>query len=168
MERKLGATAAAIIKKKICKAMYWYFLWYICLYGSQDRSICTNSPAFTTKITTAAVRIAFFSCSTKKIIFIQPCYFYRVLHKVWMPTKIKQIAFLCIFIIRLHNGIMNVSSFFSNRHPSAATWSMTKKLKTNISWGSENVKLSFMKLNHSFSLVCHSLAENCKTLELQK
>lgn len=129
MERKLGATAAAIIKKKICKAMYWYFLWYICLYGSQDRSICTNSPAFTTKITTAAVRIAFFSCSTKKIIFIQPCYFYRVLHKVWMPTKIKQIAFLCIFIIRLHNGIMNVSSFFSNRHPSAATWSMTKNSK---------------------------------------
>jgi len=133
MERKLGATAAVIIKKKICKAMYWYFLWYICLYGSQDWSICTNSPTFTTKITTAAVRIAFFSCSTKKKkqqkTFIQPCYFYRVLHKVWMPTKIKQIAFLCIFIIKLHNGIMTVWSFFLNRRPSAATWSMTKNSK---------------------------------------
>lgn len=61
--------------------------------------------------------------------FIQPCYFYRVLHKVWMPTKIKQIAFLCIFIIKLHNGIMTVWSFFLNRRPSAATWSMTKNSK---------------------------------------
>lgn len=116
------------------------------------------------KIATAAVRITLFSCSAN---YYSAQYFYQVLQKIWMLTQIKQIAFFCIFISRVYNGIINVLSFFLNSNPGVATQSLIKKTQANISWGFEKVHLSFLKLNCSFPLAFTSLLVKTDTLELQ-
>lgn len=91
------------------------------------------------KIATAAVRITLFSCSAN---YYSAQYFDQVLQKIWMLTQIKQIAFFCIFISTVYNGIMNVLSFFL-KNSGVATQSLIKKTQVNISWGFEKVHLSF-------------------------
>lgn len=116
------------------------------------------------KIATAAVRITLFSCSAN---YYSAQYFYQVLQKIWMLTKIKQIAFFCIFISTVYNGIMNVLSFFLNSNSGVSTQSLIKKTQVNISWGFEEVHLSFLRLNCSFPLAFITLLMKTETLELQ-
>lgn len=50
-----------------------------------------------------------------------------------MPTQIKQIAFFCIFISTVYNGIVNVLKFFLNSNSAVTAQNLIKESQANIS-----------------------------------